>query len=457
MHKCPISTRVCVNPDGTFVPYHPMFMGRGRDGKGHFLQPGADKQLHDVSVEMKTGETISDRSLRGPDLQFHLRQLLFVDLENPKPWQIFVAVETHWRVQQARGIARKNWVLTTGCYLIEHGEEWFRKARERLSAMSQNGYLTFGQFASFSPITCNEKTLRRWLSRQIWTEGTKGGHCRIRLCDDFYWWWTKQFAAGTARQQIKNKKTTMTPEGFQKEGDKIIGVSTRTIEALGHRIRLRTKTAGKTTEEILNDPKKDKIWDRDIDELAPYWFKSYREGCSLLTEADALKLACLIEELRTRKRQQGKSDFVSKSALAKARGISKSTFLRKGYGKICDDLKLIIKASPSQSKKRKETTGNEVPLPEKTLSESMPIESAEERGYTEDQTNDEKTLPQRAADEKVRKLKDDGLDRIKGTFQLRKEEALIECAGCHRLIKTMDPCPFCSAKLGASELDTGRD
>src|SRR5208283_980366 len=131
-----------------------------------------------------------------------------------------VAFETEWLIRRARGDARKNWILNTGCILLEHGEKLFLKAREVFSAIGKSGYLTFRQLVKETPVTWDRSTFRRWLAAEPWTEGIEGRHNRIRLCDDFYWWYVKQLAGELAREIMKRKKLEVTPEGFQIDNGK---------------------------------------------------------------------------------------------------------------------------------------------------------------------------------------------------------------------------------------------
>jgi len=349
-----------------------------------------------VVRERATEKMISATVFNSSELCFQLRQVL-LELGRPKPWQDLLAAETEWLIRQARGRARKDWILNTGCILLEHGEKLFHEAREGLSAIGESGYLTFRQLTKNSPVTGNRRDFRRWLTAEPWTERTKGKHYRIRLCDDFYWWCAKQCAGELARNLMEKKKLEQTPDGVQVDGGKVVGFEVRALEALEHLVRLHTKTVGRPLEEIDRDPKRHKVWRVRLTKPLPRWVRAHLRGRSLMSEADALMLANLIQQLRQESFQRGKSGHISKAALARALSISKRTFLRRGYGKIYG--RIYKKPSHEEFKTHKE---------------------AQEKGFTEDE-----------------------LRVAKNSFQLRKEEVLIECAKCGRKLRIAQPCSNC--------------
>ena len=355
--------------------------------------------LMDVAVDRKNGALLKAVPVRASDLRFQLRELLH-NIGRRDPLQEVVAIETEWLIRQARGVRSKNWILNTGCILAEHGAKMFAESREKLSAVATSGYLTIRQLAKLSPVTGNQKTLRRWLKGERWTEHGKGKHCRIRVCDEFYWWYVKQLAGDLARELLKKKKVEVDERGFQMDGGKIVGIERRALEALEHRVRLRTKTVGRSLEEIAKDPDKDKVWTLPAEKIPPYWFKSYRQGQSLTTGADALMLANLIQELRQGSFQKGGTGHVSKAALARLLGISKRTFLRKGFGEIYDRIY------------RKPSAGEAV------------VGDAEEYDFTETELNE-----------------------AKSGFEHKKAQNLIPCAKCGKWLRITQPCPKCNKEL----------
>src|SRR5208283_4636664 len=132
----------------------------------------------------------------------------------------------------------------------------------------------------------------------------------------------------------------------------------------------------------------------------PDWVKSHHKGRSLTSEADSLMLANHIQQLRQESLQKGKSGHVSKVALARALGISKRTFLRR---------KAYVEFYNKNYKKPCQTS-------------EMTDQEAQQKGFTEEQLNS-----------------------AKNSFQLKKEEVLIRCATCGRMLKINQSCPDCRA------------
>ncbi|MFA5193831.1 MAG: hypothetical protein WC740_24235, partial [Verrucomicrobiia bacterium] len=182
----------------------------------------------------------------------------------------------------------------------------------------------------------------------------RGRHRRIRLCNDFYWWWAKQLAADLAREAINQCRTTITPEGFQvdENGEKL-GIEKSAFLAATEIIRHFTHTEGLSPKQIAKflkhkpaktehdverkgdidrDAKKDMLWDIPVFELPPECFLPGDDEHGIVSRADRLRLRNLIIAIRRERLAQGKkSGHVSKSALAEKFDISMSTFRRKGY------------------------------------------------------------------------------------------------------------------------------
>lgn len=91
---------------------------------------------------------------------------------------------------------------------------------------------------------------------------------------------------------------------------------------------------------------------------------------------------------------------MSKTALARALGISKRTFLRR---------KVYVRFYNKNYKKPCQAS-------------EMTDKEAQQKGFTEEQLND-----------------------AKNSFQLKKEEVLIRCATCGRMLKINQSCPDCRA------------
>ncbi len=343
----------------------PIFLGIGKRGEQHFLEmwskrvitgSAADSKtmvLLDVPIERQTEKYLPAKQVGFSDLRFQLREMLHGLESKPKPWQMVVAIQTDWLIRQARGLANKNWILNTGCILAKHGEKMFTEARGKLSAVAKSGYLTIRQLAKLWPVTVNQKTLRRWLQARPWTKQEKGGNCRVRICDDFCWWYVKQLAGDLARELLKNKKLEVNDKGFETDDGKIVGIERHALEALGDRAQLYTKTVGLTLEEIAEDLKKPEVaeeelpfaGDEHVDTNRPPTFKERlseeRQRMTVwnsdlkslppelfIIPADEarLRVACL--KLRKQSLAHGRSGHVSITALAKELDVSRDTFYR---------------------------------------------------------------------------------------------------------------------------------
>ena len=390
MQKCPFSIQVTIGQEGAIWPRLPLELGIGKDGKLHFLETWSAQLIHDeavvpvgmtaeqrraewskkliqdamlasrtvklldVSVDQKTGKYLPAKPIEEIDFRFQLREFLDKELVNPKLWQAVVVVEAEWLIRQARGQARQNWILNTGCILAADGEKWFSVIRQRISAFAPLGWITFRQLARGWGLTrdSDKKILRRWLQEEPWTQRGKGGRLRVQVCDDFCWWYVKQRAAAVAVKFCK-QGVKLTPQGFQVQDGKLIGIEKSADEALAPRGQLYTKTVGQALEEIGEDLKKPeiaeedlpfagdefvdpngppssrerlaeekrrmRIWKSNIKELPPEMF--------IISAGEArLKVACL--QLRQQSLAQGKNGHVTISALAAKLGISRDTFYR---------------------------------------------------------------------------------------------------------------------------------
>ena len=412
MRKCPFSIQVSVDEDGKLNPRVPLFLGFGHEGERHILEAwpkhaepvGKRKMtLMDVAVEENTGKFIQASPIRTSDLRFQLREFLDSELHKPQPWQELVVIETEWLIRQAGGAARQNWILNTGCVLAADGEKWFSEIRQRLAVLAPSGRLTFRQLVRDCLLTLDsdKKMLRRWLQTEPWTKRGKGGRLCVHVCAAFIWWYVKQRAAAVGLKFCK-QGVELTPDGVQVQDGKMIGIEKRALEALENFARLRTQTVGWTLEEIDQDPKKDKIWKLRLSQPLPAWF---RNGKNLTTEANALMIANLYEKLR----RQSKNGFVAKAAMARALGMSLSTFRRKGYGAVYDALRLHHKVK----------------------NEKVDPVSFEQ-------------LTQEQAQHTVARLSF-GSDHyaIHSDFEDRKATVLTECATCGKTLKNDQPCPKC--------------
>ncbi len=360
-------------------PRFPTFIGYGKRGERHILEATPKKSnksesvgkrkmaLMEVEVDDKTGQRTRVTAVRASDLRFQVQELLH-SIGTPEPWQAVVAIETDRRIRTARGHSRRNWIFNTGCILVERGEGLFCEIRERLSTLAGGGWLTFGQLSRVWLDTRAEysaklisprcrlarkrrfmrnderKTLRRWIASKPWTDHTEGGHSRIRVCDDFCWWFLKQLAADLAREVCK-KKIKVNKQGLQMQGGKVVGIERRSRDALEYNARLYSKTIGMTFEEITEELKtpdiadsdlppglsleatldsrerlaserqRMKIWDSALSELPNEFFR----------RDDRSMLSVTLMKLRQDSLSQKKSGHVTIKAFARELGVSRST------------------------------------------------------------------------------------------------------------------------------------
>lgn len=409
MQECPISCKVGIDLHDELQPYLPFYLGRDRTGEAHLLATKNGK-LHDVVINPKTGKEISSTSSWGPQLAFWQRSVL-AERKDILPWQVVILIEAGFRVQQTRGAARWNWIATTVDALMLYGKDWFFKLRAFLAENAPSGWTTQGELACFSPLDCDPKTFRRWIDRKLWVQKTQGGHFRIQVCDDFCWWYVKQVAAQRAAELVKKHPpgstvVELTSEALKRTRGQQIDILARDLEALENRLRFRTKTVGWTLEDIAKDPNRDQLWDLDLEDLSPELLEA------TASKADMLRLAKCMEELKVKRKAEGKSEFVSKASLAKAMGISKRTFLRRPeYNEFYE-------------KQRSR------PYQEMRLTE----EEARLRGVLQGKR-------------KKDGAGDDEQEQIKTANELHLEETRIPCAKCGWRVKINQPCPKCSARF----------
>jgi hypothetical protein len=342
----------------------------------------------------------------GSQLAFWQRAVL-EERKDILPWQVVLLIEAGFLVQQTRGAARRKSIATTVDALMIYGKEWFFKLRSSLADNAPSGHITPGELAQLWRLPCDPKTFRRWISDKSWVQKTSGGHCRIRVCDDFCWWFVKQVAAQCAFELVKKHPpgstvVELTSEALKRTRGKQIDILARDLEALENRLRLRTKTVGWTFEDIAKDPNRDKLWDSELEDLPSDLLES------TAAKADMLELARRMEELKEKRKSEGKSEFVSKVSLAKAMGMSIRTFLRRPeYNEFYEK----HRSRPYQVMR-------------------ATAEETRQRGLV--------------VDDQVGRDKAQQQAEIKTENELRLEDNYIPCAICGWRVKIDKPCPKCS-------------
>jgi len=156
----------------------------------------------------------------------------------------------------------------------------------------------------------------------------------------------KQYAAELARELLKKKTPELTPEGFQVDGGKIVGIERRALEALEDQARLYTGTVGLSLEQIANDLKTPEVADEDVPTEYQERLREERKrsevwtlplsklpgdvfpriaGPRLVSDPNEARLGKVLVRLRQESLAAGKSGHVTITAFAKELDVSRDT------------------------------------------------------------------------------------------------------------------------------------
>ena len=139
----------------------------------------------------------------------------------------------------------------------------------------------------------------------------------MRLCDDFYWWYLKQFLADVARERMKGKgwkaKTiNLTRRALRSCGEKEVGFRLDDVVNVARAVAMETHT-GMDLDQIAQSPHP--LWTTPLSELPAKFFK-------LAAKDRDLEIAQAVGELVSK---QEKPTLV---AVAKLIGVSRATINR---------------------------------------------------------------------------------------------------------------------------------
>jgi hypothetical protein len=350
MQKCPITTRITVGDDGRWrLRYPDRWSREGKENqfRKRKVQQGG-QELVEVVTEVATGRIVRERVLLGP---MNDRQRdCFDEGEEPAIWQRAVLIEAEYLCRRARTERSRRAIWLAAVILVRDGQRKFSELRELLDARARFGHLRSSDLAQMSPATCNERTLRRWMTAESWAHRIPSGHFRIRVCNEFVWWYLKQHAAELARQWIKKNPAQTEAIEWTSEALKAAGSQSVPIRRsdVADTIRLIAMDAhcGMSSDEIIKSKHPALLCT-----LAQIPEKFFRK-----VKGRELEIAQAIGELGA------KGQTVSRRSVGQLIGKSRATMFREPYRSLYDKwVQKIEDTGPmSDGKIRSKTTGKMV-------------------------------------------------------------------------------------------------